>query len=533
MRFVFWLAIFTAPVAANAQLWGTGLSGGSGCGGGFAPGRGAMSGSDMLSNLEGRRTQTQDLLESREAQLEQLKAQIAGYQKPMGAVLGPNALNAIEMHFSGRRNVVDYQDCNYAGKVPQYIPGTNQEIYQPPGYAPAGAVARDYNRIPPPVGFCSKEAGNTWAYFAQDNGYVNEAICNYRVPRPPAQRAEACRRALHDYYRVMAQKVKLETQVAALRAELEKYDEQLDRINDQIADGRFCYWCSVQQRGYAQSSIMNGVSPMSGILSSMMGSTAPPTLPFPGPGAYPGNPYPATTPGYMGINNGYYGALPGGIGRGGFTCGNTNPNYLLSPFAQAPGQFLNSTYDPFQNRYAAQLGNPAMQSSLLMPGFGPGFGPVLGNGVNGYTLSNPQAPEFLPYPRQNQYDPLSMYLNQQPYQAAYGYRPYGPAFPASNQFVTGGAYPGAFGGILNSSYAGGANGGYAPAYSSPYAMSLGAPLGNFNYQLELLKYQIQVIQSSPIVGGSSAPAFLPYPGNYGGGPVYRGTQTAPNVIRSW
>ncbi|NJL23923.1 MAG: hypothetical protein HC902_01195 [Calothrix sp. SM1_5_4] len=279
-------------------------------------------------------------------------------------------------------------------------------------------------QYPTPAEFCPTDRSgshNLWLKrFALDGGRVDPSVCNYTnrfTARADAARAAACREGLNDYYELMDQKLDIDRKIADLDAEIRSNQKRLEQIQDQIAEGTYCPYCNQMNRGQATGSLTSSIIPMVGMLAMVgfaMGQKrnqppmmrpgmpaiyrpgGPPQMPpFPGPGAYPGNPYPARMPGYMGIGpNNTYGSVPGGIGPGAFGCQGTSPLAMGNQFAPQPTPFMNGAANPFMNPYTSPMMNPGMQSSMLNPGFGPGFMPMLGNGVNGY---NPFDPFTSPY----------------------------------------------------------------------------------------------------------------------------------------
>lgn len=587
------LMVFTG--AAHAQ-WGIGLVPSAQCPYGYGPGAGAVSGRDEIANLTGKYNAARNELDAIQEELDAYDEKLSQARSDMGRVLPGSAIRGIEEHNQFKRGYYDYYNCP-ANPTTASASGTGVAVTLPrrgAGANPGGSDGSS-SAVYPPEDFCYRGDGgkpyNAWADFVQDGGGFSEDVCNYNIPSfrgvPDSERARDCKQGLRDYYRYISRKRKLETRRAQLDAQCRALERRLNRIDEEIAEGTYCPYCAAQRRGYSTGSLTESIIPMVGMLAMaafggnqnrgprpmMVPRPAPPFMPFPGPGAYPGNPYPAVTPGYMGVNNGVYGALPGGIGPGGFGCGGTSPMFG-NPYSPGPQPFLNSTNNPFGNPYSSPLMNPAMQNPLFMPGFGPGFGPVLGNGVNGYNPydpfgnpygnafgnpymagNNPYAPSVLPYLNQNPFfsNPYQLgnanlygnpYMGQNPYgnpfgnpfgnPQLFGNNPYapgvlpymgGPGYGMPGYGTPGYGYPG----YGMPGYGGGNPYGNPYMYGNPALANYGGmnnSLSSFYWQMEQMKRTISTIQNSPIFGGS-APAVLPYPGpgyglGYGGyNPGYR------------
>ncbi|MBX3022568.1 MAG: hypothetical protein KF799_12925 [Bdellovibrionales bacterium] len=602
------LAMLIAFAASAHAQYGVGIAPSAQCPYGYQPGAGSMNGRDEVVNLQGRYDVARQQLDQIENELGTYDEKIERARGDMRRVLPGTAITSIEDHRTFKRGYYDYYDCPQNPGAVASASGGNVTATLPKrgGGSNPGGSANGTTPVYPPDDFCYRPRGgktvNTWAELANDKGTISDQVCNYNIPSfqgaPNPQASQECREGLRDYYNYVGRREALQAKRAQLDAECRSLERKVSRLEEEIAEGRYCPYCGIERRGYSQSSVTQSISPMVGMLALVgvslfnqqnrpqFGAPPPqlggPRMPsFPGPGAYPGNPYPAVTPGYMGVQNGVYGALPGGIGRGAFGCGGTNPMYG-NPYAQGQQPFLNSTSNPFGNPYANPMANPALQNSVFNPGYGPGFGPVLGNGVNGY---NPYGNPYSPFQQGNPFSNLmasgqnpfgvNPYGLNNPYGSSlyggaastvlpfqgnpyfqnqyqygvnpYGINPYGGGNPYGNNLY--GAAPGvlpfpgpyggnafaanpyAYGGGLVNPYASGNPYGGGVAYGNPYGAYNNASLGNLYYQMEQMKRTMVGIQNSPVYGGNS-PAVLPYPGpsygygysggGYGGGYAYRG-----------
>lgn len=547
------LTILFSATSAWAQ-WGIGLAGASQCPYSYRPGAGAINGNDEISNLKGKLTASNHKVDQLRDQLKQLNRRLNNAKSDMRQVLSEGEIRVIEEHHTYNRSVSEYRATECSGASAPSSGGVLDELAGNTSSSNAGG-------LPTPGEFCPPYGGkrlNLWTRFALDGGQVSASVCDYTAgftARADATRAGNCKEGLRTFYEYSDRKTRLETQISQATEEARDFKRKLERINDEIAEGTYCPYCAAQRRGYStsssSSSLTNSIIPMVGILAmAALGGgqnrqPAPPQM-MPFQGAYPANPYPAVTPGYMGVTNGMYGALPGGIGAGAFGCQGTSPYALSNPYAAPVNPFLNGMQqNPFSNPYANPFMNPTQQNSMFLPGFGPGFGPVLGNGINGYNpyqpynpyqntflgQQNPLAPGVLPYPGAT--TGLNSYF-QNPYQ----FNPYGNY--GANTYAPG-VLPYLGGGLFNSTPPYGAAYGTYPSYGA-YAPYYGTPWGNSYTQIGRLQNQIGVIQNSPTYGGN-APAILPYPSAYGGSAVYNlpgtslnpvptNTSTVPNIIRS-
>ena len=579
MRWI-WIALIAFTGTAARAQYGIGLAGASQCPYGMQPASGSIDGRDERSNLNGLANADSALIVQKKQRLALLDEHLRKAKGLMREVLTENTVRAIDEHYVYRRDRGSYQDCRFSGS------GQNGPAYAMPG-VDSGSL------IPTPDDFCFRGNSklpprNTWWDFADDKGLFSLTVCDFNIPgfvgKPGQQRSQSCRAGMREYYEVMSEKLKIETEIAQLDANRRVYERNYGVVNDRIAEGGACPYCALQRRGYAQASTADSIMPMVGMLAMVGLSMAlrpnqppmggpmmgPPGMyAGPGGGAFPGRPYPGMVPGYMGVTNGMYGAVPGGMGVGGFGCAGSNPYALGNPYGQMATPFMNGTANPWVNPYANNaLVNPSLQNPMLMPGYGPGYGPMLGNGVAGY---NPYAqlmngfnnPMMNPYggmgamPLTNQYGPLmtgmgnmpNIYAppvlpymggypnyglglgNLNPYAAynPYGtYNPYGAGAGAYNPYGAGaynpygqglgynpyglgmGGLPGAYnpyaGYGAGSAYTN-LGGGNFLGYSTPY----GSPLGNYYSQMQMLGQRVQYIQTSPVYGGA-APPMLPFPG---------------------
>jgi hypothetical protein len=101
---------------------------------------------------------------------------------------------------------------------------------------------------------------------------------------------------------------------------------------------------------------------------------------------FPVGAYPAQVPGYMNVYNGFYGAMPGGIGQGGFGCMNNNPFAMANPFMPGmmpfmggPGLLANPYINPMMNPMMTGYAHPMLGflNSGGGPGWGAGYSPLL------------------------------------------------------------------------------------------------------------------------------------------------------------
>jgi hypothetical protein len=405
MRTVFAILLTVLASPAHAQF-GIGLAPGAQCPYNFQPAGAAINRQDASANIQGQYNAAKAQLEAVQNELQNLDGLIGDARSAIGEVIPDRDIVRIDEHYRYQRGYNNYWDCpaNPGATASASGAGVTAVLPHRGSSANIQGSAAGATRVYPPEDFCYRGAGgkpfNAWAEVVDDRGRVSPTVCDYNIPSfrgsPEADRSRNCRRGLSAYYGYIHRKMDLERK----RAQLDAQVEALERRAEQVAEGTYCPYCAGQNRGYSQgSSIAQSIFPMVGMLAMaglsmwqrsqqphMMRPMGPPPgmLPFPGPGAYPGRPYPAMTPGFMGVNNGVYGALPGGIGQGGFGCGGTSPTFG-NPYSPPMQPFMNAGPNPYMNPYANPLMNPAMQNPMFNPGFGPGFGPVLGNGINGYN----------------------------------------------------------------------------------------------------------------------------------------------------
>jgi hypothetical protein len=588
--------VATVTTAAHAQF-GIGMSPGMQCPYPYAPGNGAINGNDEIANLQGQMRATRQRIDARKERLSRINGNVTRAKAGMGKVLSSGAITAIDEHCRYTRNAADYQSECSAPDRSASAGGEDVDAVNLPG---SSVDVGGDGLTPVPAIYCYKGTKNVWASLVGDGGRMGDSVCDYKVPftasKPNDTQRSACVDGLHSYYEAMDEKVQLETEIAELDGQLDGYEKRMSQIQDQITEGTYCPQCNNQRRSLSNGGTMDwlgaGVAVL-GLLGNMyqqnqqrqmqqqqmqymarlgyppgmMPMQRPPMMGpmmggpqmFPGPSAFPGNPYSAPMPGFMGMNNGMYGMGPGSMGPGAFGCQGTSPMGMQNPYANPFDPFMNSQANPFANPYMNNGMNPYMQNPMFNPGYGPGFMPMLGNGMqnpymmnnpygnmmglnnpymnNPYApwgspyyngMNNPYAPGMLGMPGMNgmypgmngMYPPGMMpYNGMYPGQfanypglgnwgAPWGGQMYGNNPWANNPYAPGvlpyqGGNPNGYNGLVN--YGGLGNN----PWGAPYVLS---PVQNFYGQIEQLKQQINVIQNGAYYGGGmGAPPILPMP----------------------
>jgi hypothetical protein len=338
----------------------------------------------------------------------------------------------------------------------------------------------------------------------------------------------------------MAEREKIDAEVAALKEELDQLKDQQQAAQDKLrdrqeayqdatAEGQYCPYCAQLAMMQAQQNsagvmpfVNSGFNIMMNFNSAqrnyMMGQPLPPSqLPWsrpvapavirPGqplvanPMAYQARPYAAPIRGFTGIQpgfapgQGFYGASPGAMGAGAFGCQGTNMNGFGNAMAPQFMPFQNATANPWMNPYAMNPNqwNPNFNNGLLNPGYGPGWGPQIGNGLYNYNMPPQYQPWNQPWAN-NAYGPNGVPVN------APWYASPGLTYGLGNQYNLGTTFP--------------------PIVNMPYNGYASTPVTNLNYQMGLLKNQMGLIS------GVNAPAILPAPTV--SSPIYN-TPAFPNV----
>lgn len=528
--------------SAQAFSFGTGMLPGMDCPSEFGAAPGSFSGMDEVSNINGQLTAAEEELEKKEDQLEALDEDIAEARRMIKRVVkSSRALADIERHYEYRAYPEDYSPtCNDAtspGERGASAGSQSSNVVNRPSRGSAQGK-EDPGLYKVPLDYCIG-GQNDWQYVVAEDGMVLDEICEFEVPLsstpPDKSRVEDCQDGLDLYYKRMAQKEKLKKEIAELNEEIEDYDRDREEIEDEIAEGTYCPFCN-NERG---SGSQMGAGKFLGIGVALLTALyqrhqekrerkrqqpmlmAVPRMPgFPGPAAFMGGPIASPLPGYHGIHPGYgpeqgiYGAVPGAIGPGAFACQGTSPFGANNPFAPPFAPFMNGQANPFSNPYANPYApnpygqppyaqspfnqNPFAPHPLLMPGHGPGFSPLLGNGLQNYwgQTPNPYAPGILPY--QGPTNPWAVNPN-----APFGNplaNPLGPAI----RFPTGvpGQVPGVpfnLGGprfpIINPNQ----------VVGGPGAVPYMGPAQNFGHQLYQMQQGVQQIGNGSYINGLSPP----------------------------
>ena len=503
------LLAIVATIAAPAYAqFGIGLSPGMSCPYPYRASNQAMNGNDELSNLRRRIIVTREKIKGLKAELKKVDGDIAKAKDRMGRVLSDGAVAAIEEHYEHRRDRASYRaKCGEraaadgdAGAGPKLTHGTKTRT-----------GAKDENHPSPPSSFCLEDGYNDWDNVVQDDGFVDEAVCDYYVPakskRPAEERVSACRDGLDAYYDLMKAKNRGKDKLKSLEDLLDEDGDQLDDVRESVTEGTYCAWCAGRRRQTIDDDNEFGsgnwlqMGAMAIALLSRLNNRgqqqqqpypiypgrrpgyAPPFMapgiPNPGGPAFLGNPYPARVSGLPFVRNGQYGALPGSIGPGAFACQGTSPFGLNNPLAANFSPFDNLRSDPFNNPFRDPFGdelNTFNQNPLLNSGFGPGFMPILGNGLR----------ETDPFGN----DPFG--------QDPFGTDPFGQGnLWGNNQWGANGApavLPMNGLGLNGLNGANSFNGSANPFWSAPYTYNPLAPYGNSFWN-----------------GQGGAPSVLPYP----------------------
>ena len=396
--YALFVVIFALP-GAFAQGYGHGYYGALNCPQPYAAAPAAIDPNDLLRNNRGlvRQSQVQIGLDQRRVQ--GLNAAIAQERLQLQQILGPPVVEAIVSHQRFGRGPGDY------------APGcAAPAVAGPP--IPAGNLA-----LPPsPAGFCQNIGGrvqNLWTTsFAGPGGRVSENICNMAPGfrgAMPAPRAQACRQHLNLYYQRLAEQAALEQRIAGLNQNVRTWQaEEADLINAQTA-AQTCVDCVPDNHEWsAEQPLVGEVSPILSILQAFLGGGQGRNRGFGGGGfgggygPYPGQPYSARLRHYYGARGPQYGGVPGGVGAGAFAgCGGPGALGRGAQFAPPIQPALNQRYaNPLGPQYGNDLLNPGAQNDLFNPGFGPGFAPNVGNGLNTAPRYLPALPatQFVPQP---------------------------------------------------------------------------------------------------------------------------------------
>lgn len=355
------LAIMGTELAAHGQSHGIGLAPAQSCPCSVAVAPGAVDAADRTANLQARQVTAGATAVRLRREIAHVDTELNQARLHLSRVLPPPVVAQIEEHRRFARGYNHYYDCParpFSGLADARGIVLPDWSYGQPIH-PVVAVTPVY----PPDELCFRMAGqppfNAWARFVHDGGYVSSQICEYNIPsflgRPPRPNVLRCQEGLNALYLNLDRRAKLESLVARAGA-----------LPAEALEGRYCPYCSVAQRRDALATVVDSVNPVYIVLDAgHLGPWRddPGSLPPSGGQRHLARPYPAVTPGYFGVREGVYGALPGSIGRGAFCC---------HPTAAA---------DPFQNPFDRRR-NPAAVNDLFAPGFGPGFAPVLGNGID-------------------------------------------------------------------------------------------------------------------------------------------------------
>lgn len=459
------LALFSN--AAFAQ-WGIGLSPGVMCNNRYGAARPAVNGNDEIMNLSGQlaaRNQQIDALKQKRGRIDEY---VTRAKKDMGAVLSGDAIAAIEMHRRYGYSFNSYQQSCGARPGPAPGRGTDPEMFDDAG----GRGTVNANLPPPPNGFCVQNPAtgaytNMWRKFVEDDGTVNREICDHLIAgltkTREASAVDTCHQGMVDYYDRMAERERINDQIAKLDKEARTLERRLERIHDEITEGTYCPWCAAQRQGYTTGSGSNSIMPLIGGIAvlglamlahqqqgpvpspyMMQPAFRPQIMPYGGPG-FPVNPYPAPIPGYMGMMGppgaATYGAVPGAMGQGAFGCNGSNPLAMGNPFGSPSVMpVFGGLQSPFNNPYA----NPQM-NPMFNGGAGPGWGfPMYGSGYPGFQnpFGNPFGspfgspfgnPAMMPYlgANPNGMSPFGSPFGGSQFGSPFGGSPFGSPFGAS------------------------------------------------------------------------------------------------------
>lgn len=594
------LMIWPRPSAAQFTA---GMLGATACPYGMQVAPGAVKFTDEVDRLKQEKDKKEKRLDELKKREKKLDRAMQKDQASISHRLSPGATQLTLEHMDRMHNS-NYYSTLCSGTSPQ-APSAGSggmNVVLPGGsVSPANGSASAPSQTFTPIennSFCYGDQGherNYWANFALDNGQVNPSVCDYNFPR--AYRTENftskdihdCEDAIGDYYENAKDKRDLEDEISQMKSDVRALDRQIDEANDRDpsdryantgTEGTYCAQCAAAARGYQNqsllSSIIGGVASLGGAYlnyraqrdaskdavklvkynidqrsqlgwpttaqDSAMALWQARNMTWPSQG------YASRIPGYMGVYNGMYGAVPGGIGTGAFGCAGTNPYMMMNPYQ--------SMMLPYNNMGSNLFGYPNSMTMGQFPsqfmGAGPWGFPNYGYMNGMYNPANPLAslygspygmggaPGMLPYPG------MAGGMMGSPYSLLGGNGMMGSPYS-----LLGGSAPGMLGypgNMMGSPYSlTGMGGGYMNM--NPYATQQQQVYRN--YSLSVLNTQLQQIQSRinyingsygtlggtpsvlPYPGTSTAPAILPYPGTSTIYPYTTGTSTIYNSINPY
>ncbi len=328
------------------------------------PASGAFNESDEQDRFKNHKKELKRRVKEQQSRLEKIDKRLEEYQGKIDMRLQPDISSKVIEHIQLRGNPGDYhRDCASqssasAGSTASDLPVSNDGVTPA---NPDGTAQSDVASVPVDR-FCQGPLAAAWSRNIQANGRVNTGICRessqYVVRPGSSSAANACADALNGYMSLYEQRNRQERLLSEARSDLDDFEFG---GGDSDIEGS-CIGCD--RRGNSASTASSGNQWMN-LLGTALQVGIPALqnymtnkqwqktyraahtyevdncsrLGYPSQFCYgqyslaqrylghAQQPYPSMMPGHMGIYNGMYGAVPGGIGNGAFGCqpGGSNP----------------------------------------------------------------------------------------------------------------------------------------------------------------------------------------------------------------
>ena len=333
------------------------------------PAQGAYEKEDEEDRKQKYESKLKGAVKAEQRKLAKIDKELDKLQGKIDGRLQPSLSTRVIDHIRLKGNAADFRNDCYAAKANAPSAGsTGSDVPQDN----AQRQAADPNNTPQNAAQtaspgCDDEASVVWGRNVQDDGRVNTNICRetseYAIKPRSSSYASACVSALGSYMRLYDKRRNIEKNLEVAKTKLEDFEYgggdsdteggcpdgncykkkktagesgstwmNLLSMGIQVGIPAFLNWQNqkANRRAMIQMNKYNvdtcaqlGYHPgYAGC--SMMGR-------YPYFMGHAQQPYPSMMPGYMGINNGMYGAVPGAMGMGAFGCGAPGMNGMGMP----------------------------------------------------------------------------------------------------------------------------------------------------------------------------------------------------------
>jgi len=377
------------------------------------PAAGAYEKEDEEDRQKSLKKELKKEVKDRQAQLKKIDDRLEKLREKIDRRLQPELASWVVEHIQQQGSAADYhRDCRSrtgpsAGSTPSNIPVQNadRDPANPEGSGQADVVAT------PADPYCTGPYAAVWSRNIGNSGTVDTRICRENsqvMVRSSSSYAQGCVDGIAGYMRMYERRRQVEKGLAVAESDLDDFEfGDYDAETEAGCKDGSCYkskesapgkndgiWTKLLttsisvgipallnwQNQKANRKVMERMNQYNVDTCASLGyhpgyAGCSMLNRYPSYLGHQQSPYPSVLPGYMGINNGNYGAVNGAMGSGGFGCMGGGANGMgLSMLGQ--NMFgMNQGFNPGLNAGINQGFNPGFNGAQGVPPFIGGQGP--------------------------------------------------------------------------------------------------------------------------------------------------------------